>query len=91
MGIPSLFPDSRMSGLLSHHGRALLQQLPKKESWGANLGDLSCLSENRLILLLHLADNPARYRTPDWRLFSLKFGGKSFLVFLVCSTIVAEK
>ena len=64
-----------------------LQQLPKKESWVANFSDLSCLSENRLILLLHLADNPARYRTPDWRLFSLKFRGKSSMscMFHYCS------
>lgn len=64
-----------------------LQQLPKKESWVANFSDLSCLFENRLILLLHLADNPARYRAPDWRLFSLKFSGKSSIscMFHYCS------
>jgi len=64
-----------------------LQQLPKKASWEANFWDLSCLCENRLILLLHLADNLARYRTSDWRLFSLKFGGKSSMscMFHYCS------
>lgn len=75
-GISSLSPNSSMSGLLSHHGRAL-PSAATQESWEANFWDLSRLCENRLILLLHLADNLARYRTSDWRLFALKFGGKS--------------
>lgn len=77
VGIPSLSPDSRMSGLLSHHGRAL-SAATQERVMGGQFWDLSCLSENRLILIL-LGWQSSQVQDSDWRLFSSNLGVKSFL------------
>lgn len=47
---------------------------PRKSAWEANFWDLSCLSENSIILPLLLTDSLARCKIPNWKLFSTTFG-----------------
>lgn len=68
----------------------LLQEIPKKEcACEANFWDLTCLSENSLILPLHMVDILVRYKIPNWRLFSLRLEGTA--LFLLDFTIAVEK